>query len=65
VSDGEGIKVSAGTRALVRLGATLNHCTQSALVEVAVDEYLRAHRDELEAGLANAREVLIPSGPLS
>jgi hypothetical protein len=54
----EQIKVRAETRHLIRLGATMNECTMGAFVDEAVSEFLANHADEIEAGLANAREVL-------
>ena len=52
------VKVSAATHRLVRLGATMNDCSMGAFVDVAVAEFLANHADEIEAGLAHAREVL-------
>lgn len=59
----EQVKVSERTRELVRLGSTLNRCTQGEFVDKAVAEFLSTHRDEVEAGLQHAREVLLVDRP--
>lgn len=58
-TDHRPLKVTKKTKALVRLGATLNDCTMGAFVDEAVREFLVAHRDEIEAGLADARVKLV------
>lgn len=55
------IKVSGRTKRLIRLGATMNECSMGAFVDEAVAEFLANHADEIEAGLAHARSVLVPA----
>lgn len=54
----EPLKVSKRSKELIRLGAAIEHCTMGQFLERAVREFLVTNREEIEAGMAHAREVL-------
>lgn len=54
----DSIKVPARTRELVRLGASIERCTQEEFVERATKEFVENHRKEIESGFVYARKVL-------
>ena len=52
------IKVAPATKEKIRLAAAMLGRSQSELVGAAVSEYVARHADELQAGIAGAREAL-------
>jgi predicted transcriptional regulator len=52
------IKVNAATKDRIRYAAAVLDCSQSAVVDAAMEEFIARHSDELNEGIGRAREAL-------